>query len=98
MQQAATHFRKTQFYSLKMQLYLFAGHCYIEEADIYKSQAKLERGLATLKKALGIAIYCSNEELQLAALEKMGMLYYYNGNTAAGEQYHRIAERGLTPK
>ena len=28
----------------------------------------------------------------------MGMLYYYNGNTALGEQYHRLAEKGLSSK
>jgi hypothetical protein len=26
------------------------------------------------------------------------MLYYYNGNTALGEQYHKLAEKGLTGK
>lgn len=28
----------------------------------------------------------------------MGMLYYYHGNTAMGEQYHHYAERGLSPR
>lgn len=37
MQDAALHFRKAEFYSLKMQQYLFATHCLIEEADIFKS-------------------------------------------------------------
>jgi tetratricopeptide (TPR) repeat protein len=98
MQDAALYFRKAEFYSLKMQQYLFATHCLIEEADIFKSEGKLERGLASLKKALGVAILFNNQELQLTVLEKIGMLYYYNGNTAVGEQYHRYAERGLSPR
>lgn len=28
----------------------------------------------------------------------MGMLYYYSGNTALGEQFHRLAEKGLSSK
>ena len=39
-----------------------------------------------------------NQELQLTVLEKIGMLYYYNGNTAISEQYHRYAERGLSTR
>ena len=68
MHEAAIHFRKAQFYSLNMKQYLFAGHCFIEEADIYKSQGKLERGLTTLRKALAVGIECNNEELQLTVL------------------------------
>ncbi len=54
--------------------------------------------MGCLKKALGIAIHLNNQELQLVVLEKIGILYYYNGNTAVGQQYHRYAERGLSPR
>lgn len=37
-------------------------------------------------------------ELHLEILEKMGLLYYYSGNTTMGEHYHRLADKGLTPK
>jgi tetratricopeptide (TPR) repeat protein len=97
MAEAIPHFRKAEFYSLKMQQYLFASYCLLEEADIYKSEGRLERGLGSLKKALGLSILSENQEMQLTVLEKIGMLYYYNGNTAMGEQFHRLAERGLSP-
>lgn len=31
-------------------------------------------------------------------LEKLGMHFYYIGNTPIGGYYHRLAERGLPPK
>jgi hypothetical protein len=51
-----------------------------------------------LKSALGLSIKIEDRELQLVVLEKIGMLYYYSGNTAMGEQFHRFAERDLTSK
>ena len=49
------HLKKAEYYSLQQRNYLFAIYCMIEEADIFKRETNLERGLAVLNSALGLS-------------------------------------------
>ena len=65
---------------------------------IHREKAELDEALLCLRKGLVMAIHSNEKELINGMLERIGIYFYYIGNTPIGTYYHRLAERGLTPQ